>query len=147
MVNEQDLCGNSQKYVVYIDIESPKIRAEIEQGDSTKKEVIFDKDFAEDNANVFYYLSFRFDVVLDNVDKFTTVKIEGRGLTNAIFVQGDELPVLDAALGGGQYTITVYDRSCNVFQFKVNIANKRADDGIQQFETHKSSVDVIFCNK
>ncbi len=124
LVNEQDLCGNSQKYVVYIDIESPKIRAEIEQGDSTKKEVIFDKDFAEDNANVFYYLSFRFDVVLDNVDKFTTVKIEGRGLTNAIFVQGDELPVLDAALGGGQYTITVYDRSCNVFQFKVNIANK-----------------------
>lgn len=124
LVNEQDLCGNSQKYVVYIDIEAPKIRAEVEMGDSTRKEVVFDKDYSEENANIFYFLSFTFDKVFDNVDDFTTVKIEGRGLTSAVFIQGDELPVLDASLGGGQYTITVYDRSCNIFQFKVNIANK-----------------------
>ncbi len=124
IVNECDVCGNSQSYLVYIDFEAPKIRAEVELGDGTKKELLFDGDFVEDNAGTFYYLSFRIESILDNIDTYNAIKIEGRGLTTAIYAQGDELPVLDAVLGGGQYTITVYDRSSNIFQFKVNIANK-----------------------
>ena len=124
IVNESDECGNSQSYLVYIDLEAPKIRAEVEVGDGTKKELLFDSDYAEDNAGTFYYISFKIESILDNVDSYNAIKIEGRGLTSAIYAQGDELPVLDAALGGGQYTITVYDRSGNIFQFKLNIANK-----------------------
>ena len=124
IVTESDQCGNSQSYMVYIDLEAPKIRAVVESGDGTKKELVFDSDFADENAWMFYYISFEIESILDNVDSYTAIKIEGRGLTTTVFVPGDELPVLDAELGGGQYIITVYDRSSNVFQFKVNIANK-----------------------
>ena len=123
LVEERDLCGNVQRYVVYLDLESPTLSVEMEKGDGTRQTVVIDNDYAEDNANIFYLISFNINAILDNVDAFSSIKIEGRGLNQITYTQGETLPVLDYELGGGgQYVITVYDRSANSLTFKVNIA-------------------------
>ena len=123
LVEERDLCGNVQRYVVYLDLEAPTLSVEMEKGDGTRQTVVIDNDYAEDNANIFYLISFNINAILDNVDAFTSIKIEGRGISQTTYTQGETLPVLDYELGGGgQYVITVYDRSANSLTFKVNIA-------------------------
>lgn len=123
LCEETDLCGNSQRFLIYIDFEAPKINAEIMLGDYTKKELILDTELSAANSGVFYYLSFDFKALLDNVDDFLALRIDGRGATG-LYIAGDELPILNAELGGGQYVLTLYDRSGNVFTTKVNIATK-----------------------
>ncbi|MGN0764858.1 MAG: hypothetical protein ACI4MO_00040, partial [Christensenellales bacterium] len=123
LVEERDLCGNVQRYVVYLDLEAPTLSVEMEKGDGSRQTVVIDNDYAEDNANIFYLISFNINAILDNVDAFTSIKIEGRGISQTTYTQGETLPVLDYELGGGgQYVITVYDRSANSLTFKVNIA-------------------------
>ena len=123
LVEERDLCGNVQRYVVYLDLEAPTLSVEMEKGDGSRQAVVIDNDYAEDNANIFYLISFNINAILDNVDAFTSIKIEGRGISQTTYTQGETLPVLDYELGGGgQYVITVYDRSANSLTFKVNIA-------------------------
>ncbi len=52
------------------------------------------------------------------------MKINGRGLTDALYIQRDELPVLDGVTYYGNYRIELYDRSGNTLTFTVTIAGE-----------------------
>ncbi len=123
LVEETDLCGNIERYIIYLDLEAPKLLAEVERGDSTRKELVIDNDYVDDNAGVLFYLTFEILRVFDNADSFINIRIDGRGV-NGVYVLGDDIPILNAELGGGQYILTIYDRSGNVFICKINIATR-----------------------
>lgn len=121
LFEECDLAGNSQSAIIFIDLSAPTISAHIVRGDSTE-DIAINQDVIGERSGVFYALSFEITELLDNIDGgYELVSILSDKYAG-VFTAGDTLPILDAGLGAGKYTITVYDRSYNSMVFTVIIA-------------------------
>ena len=124
LITESDVCGNVERYLIYIDIQQPKCIADVVYGNGNNETIDFNQNFIDNNAGAMRYIEFAINSLVDNIDSFVMVKIDGRSLSEA-FVCGDDLPVLNYENGYyGAYTITVYDRSNNVLSFVVYIAGE-----------------------
>ncbi len=123
LVEESDVCGNVEKYLVYIDCQQPQIHAEVTFGSGVTEIINFDETYISENTEAMRYLSFDIKTLSDNIDDYVMLTIDGRGLSSVQYVCGDELPVLTYENGFyGTYTINVYDRSLNVLEFVVYVA-------------------------
>ncbi len=123
LVTETDLCGNEEKYIVYLDIDTPAVIAVAESGDGSEHTYTMDAAFIAGYKDAMLFTGLKFDKLMDNVDEYAMIMIDGRGLSEAIYVDGDELPHLKYENGYyGKYTITLYDRSLNALSFVVTIA-------------------------
>lgn len=140
LVTESDLCGNSQSYLVYLDMAAPQLSAQVTYGDGRTDRIDFTAEFVERNAGVMLYTKLDLDALLDNIDDNVMVALSGRGFNDKVFVKGDDLPILTYDEGYyGQYAITVYDRSGNNIAFNVRIAGENA------YITHTSLTNEIKC--
>lgn len=90
----------------------------------TQQTITFDETKINELAGTFRYLSLNMQEIVDRIDRFVTLKINGRKLTDVSFIQGDELPVLDGVDYYGNYTIELYDRSGNTLTFTVTVAGE-----------------------
>ena len=124
LVTERDNAGNSEQYYVYIDLSAPTLTVDVVYGNNTTENITFDETNVEKLAGTFRYLSLDMQQIADSVDQFVTMKINGRKLTDALYIQGDELPVLDGGEYYGNYTIELYDRSGNTLTFVITIAGE-----------------------
>ncbi len=124
LVTEWDNAGNSEQYYVYIDLSAPTLTVDVVYGNNTTENITFDETQVEELAGTFRYLSLDMQQIADSIDRFVTIKINGRKLTDAVYIQGDELPVLDGVEYYGNYTIELYDRSGNTLTFVVTIAGE-----------------------
>ena len=123
LVQEKDMCGNEQKYIVYMDFETPTISAEALRGDGSTIKIDISEDWLEENSATTYYLSLDLNLVSDNIDDFY-VLTASNGSTVLTCLQGEELPSLSMnTYGSGAWTISVYDRSGNISEFTVYIAD------------------------
>lgn len=124
LVRERDVCGNEERYLIYIDKQQPEMSAEVSFGNRESEIITYNQAYIEANAAAMRYLSFDIKSVADNFDEHIMLTIEGRSL-NGVYVFGDELPVLSFENGYyGAYTITVYDRSHNAVVFEIYIAGE-----------------------
>jgi len=118
---ERDLCGNEQCAIVFIDLSEPTLTAYITTGSGTETLTV-NKDAVGARSGVFYVTEFRISDLFDNIDgNFVGMYITSEKFYGT-FTRGDVLPVLNASLGSGKYTITVYDRSFNLLTFDVIVA-------------------------
>lgn len=124
LVTEWDTAGNVEEYYVYIDLSAPTLSADVTYGNDTKETIVFNESKIAELAGTFRYLSLDNLQITDSVDRFVTLKINGRKLTDASFIQGDALPVLDGVDYYGNYTLELYDRSGNTLTFMVTIAGE-----------------------
>lgn len=124
LVTEWDNAGNSEQYYVYIDLSAPTLTVDVVYGNNTTENITFDETQVEELAGTFRYLSLDMQQIADSIDRFVTIKINGRKLTDAVYIQGDELPMLDGVEYYGNYTIELYDRSGNTLTFVVTIAGE-----------------------
>lgn len=125
LVTEWDTAGNEEQYYVYIDVSAPELEAYATYGNGEQKSVRFTENLIAEYAGTFRYMSLDLSSISDLVDKYTTIKITGRKLSEVYFVQDDELPCLDGVDYYGNYTIEVYDRSGNTLSFVVSIAGEQ----------------------
>lgn len=140
LVVESDLCGNVQRYVIYLDKETPTLSAVVTNGVGEKQTVEFNNEYVSQNENVMLYVSLEMQSLIDNIDEFSMICITGRKFEDKVFVVGDELPTLALENGYyGRYTINVYDRSLNYISFNVRIA------GEAPYLTHTSLNNEIRC--
>lgn len=140
LITESDLCGNEERYIVFLDTDMPTLHGEVTKGDGTVEKVIFDTEYIEKYKDVMLYAGLRLEEMFDNIDEFVMIKIDGRGLSNALYLNGDELPNLRYENGYyGNYTITLYDRTFNTLSFVVKIA------GEQPIITHSSLTNDTRC--
>lgn len=122
LITEKDLCGNTEKYLIFIDLQQPDIEAQITYGNGNKENIVFNQTYIEENDGAMRYVAFDINAITDNIDEFTMLSISGRSL-DAQYLWGDELPTLSFENGYyGAYTITVYDRSRNSVSFVIYIA-------------------------
>lgn len=125
LVIESDLCGNSQRYVIYLDKAAPTLSAVVTNGVGEKQTITYTNDYVSQHENVMLYVSLEIQSFIDNIDEFSLICISGRRLEDKVFVAGDELPVLSFENGYyGRYTINVYDRSLNYISFNIRIAGE-----------------------
>ncbi|MDE6059366.1 MAG: hypothetical protein K2G44_04915 [Clostridia bacterium] len=125
LVTEQDLCGNIEQYLIFIDTELPVLNANVEYGNGNKEGIVFNEAFVSENANLLRYISVELNSIFDAVDEYSMVYINGRNLAGMIYVQGDELPVLNYENGfWGSYEVVVYDRSFNSLKLTLRIAGE-----------------------
>lgn len=124
LIEESDLCGNIQRYLVYIKNAPPKVDAVVTYGDERQESIIFSADKAEELFGKHYYIAFDIKSIIDDLDGFLGMKIVG-GKLNDYYIQSDELPCLSyLETGGGKFEITVYDRSGNILLLEIFIASK-----------------------
>lgn len=124
LVTESDLCGNVERYLIFIDLQQPECYADVQYGNGSSETIDFNQDYIDGNTGAMRYTEFTFNSLSDNMDNFVMVSVEGRNLSDS-FVWGDELPVLNYVNGYyGAYTITIYDRSHNFLSFVVYIAGE-----------------------
>ncbi len=124
LITENDVCGNIEQYLIYLDLQQPDFYADVAYGNGVRETIEFNQNFIDSNAGAMRYVEFAVNSLSDNIDSFVMVSIEGRSISEA-FVWGDELPVLSYENGYyGAYTITVYDRSNNSLSFVVYIAGE-----------------------
>ena len=123
LVTETDLCGNIEKYIVYLDIDTPAATVIAESGDGTENSFTVDAAFIAGYKDAMLFTGLKFESLIDNMDEFAMLMIDGRNLSEATYIDGDELPYLKYENGYyGKYTITIYDRSFNALSFVVTIA-------------------------
>lgn len=122
LVTERDVCGNEEKYLIYLDMEQPQFSANVTYGNQDKELINFNQTFIDANAETMRYIELDISSLDDNIDDFVMLSIEGKN-ANVRYVWGDEIPVLNYENGYyGAYKITAYDRSRNVLEFTVYIA-------------------------
>jgi len=122
LITESDVCGNVEKYLIFLDLQQPDVSAEVKYGNGNAETVSFNQTYIEENAGAMRYVSMDINSLADNIDEFIMVAISGRNLDQQ-YLWGDELPVLSYENGYyGAYTITAYDRSHNAISFVVYIA-------------------------
>ncbi|MCM1395746.1 MAG: hypothetical protein NC132_06560 [Corallococcus sp.] len=121
-INETDIYGNVDSYIVYVDLEAPTLTATADGNTVT-----FTSDYIQQYEGLFSYSIFDFTSFVDNADKYAAIKVNGRGLDNVSYLLDDNwnLPVLTYDNGYyGRYTISVYDRSGNVAVISLSIAGQ-----------------------
>ncbi len=124
LITERDVCGNVEKYLIFIDVQQPELYANVKYGNTNKDLINFNQDFIDGNKQAMRYIEFSVSSLSDNIDDFVMVSIEGRN-AGLQYVWGDEIPVLNYENGyHGAYTITVYDRSRNALEFTIYIAGE-----------------------
>ena len=127
LIQESDRCGNIQRYVVYLDTDTPTLEGKVTLGNGEEQNIVFNNDYVAANENVMLYVSLSMDSIFDNIDDFSVLCISGRGLADVCYAQGDEMPTLSHENGYyGKYIINVYDRSMNYISFTVRIAGEEA---------------------
>ncbi len=122
LVEEKDLCGNYQSYIIYLDFETPTIVADATFGDDTIKTINFTADEVDLHDGTYYFISLELKSIFDNIDSFLCCHIRGSKY-NAWLTADDALMTLSQeTTGEGAYIITCYDRSYNALTFSVYIA-------------------------
>lgn len=124
LVEEKDLCGNVERYIVYLDTQVPTLQADVSNGSGTKQSISFEPYYVEQYKGVMLYTEFNVSRVID-MDECAFIEISGRNMSNVRYVIGDEIPSLCFSDGyWGVYTISVYDRSRNILTFDIKIAGE-----------------------
>ena len=127
LIQESDRCGNIQRYVVYLDTDTPTLEGKVTLGNGEEQNIVFNNDYVTANENVMLYVSLSMNSIFDNIDDFSVLCISGRGLADVCYAQGDEMPMLSHENGYyGKYIINVYDRSMNYISFTIRIAGEEA---------------------
>ena len=115
LYSEKDVCGNEQSIILYFDLESPTISLSLTRG-MTEESVLISDTLLE-ARNTFYATSCKLSNLIDNADSIAFIKLEGS--MSGIYDDVSQIPTLNR---GGQYKITIYDRSYNCAMFTIHIA-------------------------
>lgn len=119
LITETDEAGNVERYIIYSDAELPTVRVTATFGDG-EKNFVLNYDYVQNET--LYFISLKFECLLDNTDEFVMLKIE-KGNKIYYYTQADVLPILGSdEYTSGKYTVTIYDRSLNALTFDVFIA-------------------------
>ncbi len=122
MIIESDICGNDEKYLIYIDLQQPDLTAKVAYGNGESDIIAFNQSYVDENTETMRYTEFSVQNLSDNIDQYSMIAISGRNLSGQ-YVWGDELPVISYENGYyGSYTITIYDRSLNTLELTIYIA-------------------------
>ena len=142
LITEQDVIGNIEQYIVYLDKVTPSIKAvqmSIANGEEVYKDLILDELWYEKYMATARFIGLRLVSLLDN-DSYCVLEINGRNIDGKRYVIGDTLPDLTYENGYyGQYTLSAYDRTGNKRDYVVNIA------GAPTQVTHTSLTNEVRC--
>lgn len=126
-------------YYVYIDNVAPS--AEVISQKAGENDLSVTDTITTADEIVFQVKSFAVTNVLDTIDNFSLVRISGKGI-GAVFV--NNYPVLNYDNGySGEYTISIYDRSGNNFNFKVYIMSTPPSASISTYGSGSEEYAVI----
>jgi hypothetical protein len=141
LFEERDLCGNVDTAIIFIDLEAPTLNVTLTYGDS-EETLIVNPDLISARSGVFHLTSFATNDLFDNADNdFVSLYIAGESFYQ-FFTKGDNMPILNSALGAGRYQITAYDRSFNFLKFDVIVAGRAPTWYYSSLSSSTKSVEV-----
>ena len=118
---EIDEAGNETVFYGFLDVLAPELNVTATiYGNADPTELTISKESLSGIA-AYYYESFDVTAITD-ADKWSVLSVQNSGKTS-YYTCGDELPVLNV---GGEYLLTVYDRSGNSYSFTVYIVGNEA---------------------
>lgn len=123
-ITEIDAAKNETTYYLYLDMLAPELNVSATIfGNAEPTELTIDKDILAGIA-AYYYERFDMKAIAD-ADKWAVLTVTNGGNT-AFYTYGDKLPSLNI---GGEYLLTLYDRTGNSYSFTVYIVGSPADIG------------------
>lgn len=121
-LTELDEAGNATVFYGFLDVLPPKLNVTATIfGNEQPTELTITKDGLAGIA-AYYYESFNVGSIAD-ADKWSVLSVQSGGKVS-YYTYGDELPTLHI---GGEYLLTLYDRSGNGYSFTVYIVGNAAD--------------------
>ena len=120
-IKEMDFVGHETIFYVYLDITIPTIKGTaLSSKSQIENEIIISRNLIPNNNELSYYFqTFKFDEIND-IDKWSVIKIVNPDNRTSFYTYTDTLPSLTEK---GKYKISVYDRSQNEFEFYINISS------------------------
>lgn len=126
-------------YYVYIDNVAPS--ADVQSQKAGENDSIVSETITTSDEIVYQVKSFAITNVFDTIDNFSLVSLSGKGI-NTVFV--NNYPVLNYDNGySGEYTISIYDRSGNSFNFKVYIMSTPPSASISTYGSGAEEYAII----
>lgn len=126
-------------YYVYIDNVAPS--AEVQSQKAGETDTVITETITTGDEIVYQVKSFAINKVLDSIDNFSLVSFSGKGIS-AVFV--NNYPVLNYDNGySGEYTVSIYDRSGNNFNFKVYVMSTPPSATISTYGSGSEEYAVI----
>lgn len=126
-------------YYVYIDNVAPS--AEVQSQKAGENDSIISETITTADEIVYQVKTFAIAKVFDTIDNFSLVSISGKGISS-VFV--NNYPVLNYDNGySGEYTISIFDRSGNNFNFKVYIMSTPPNATISTYGSGSEEYAVI----
>lgn len=130
-ITEVDGAGNTNVYMVFLDKTSATLVVDAEVFGEEENRTLHITAETIASIKAYYYKSFAIKRLADN-DPWVTLKISNGG-NDRYFTRGDALPTLNE---GGEYMLTVYDRTGNTYSFTVYIIG---NDPMISFEPNKDN--------
>lgn len=121
-LTEFDAAGNETVYFGFLDRLAPKLKVSATIfGNDDPTELTIDKEMLAGIA-AYYYECFDINAIAD-ADKWAVLTVANGGNTT-FYTYGDNMPTLNI---GGEYLLTLYDRTGNSYSFTVYIVGSPAD--------------------
>ena len=121
LITESDKANNITTYYVYLDKSAPELDVIAEVFGENSSKILHVSKTSIEPISAYYYKSFNIESILD-ADTWATIAITKNRETK-YYSYGDELPSLTE---GGKYTISVYDRLDNSYEFNLFIVGNEA---------------------
>ena len=123
-IKEVDYVGHETYYYVFLDLEAPvlDVTAKVYGASNSFNHTISNNDIPQNNELIFYYESLQINDVLDD-DTWWVLQIRTPNNGTKQYTHLDTIPSLES-FSSGEFTISVYDRLKNRFDFKVFIVGK-----------------------
>ncbi len=123
-IKEVDFAGHEIYYYVFLDLQAPMldIEATIYGKDKTLSQTISVNDIPQNHELIFYYETFKITNIIED-DKWWVMEVKSPDGQISRYTHFDDLPSFEG-YAPGEYTITVADRSSNIFTFKVVLLGK-----------------------
>jgi len=77
LITERDVCGNVEKYLIFVDVQQPELYASVTYGNRNKELINFNQTYIDENTETMRYIELDISSLTDNIDDFVMVSIEG----------------------------------------------------------------------
>ncbi len=123
-IKEIDYVGHESTYFVYYDKEPPVLIATVTNygGIVSYTKTISHYDIPENAGLVYYFANFKIDEIIDD-DTWYVLNVTAPDGQVYNYTYDDDIPNLET-LGTGEFTIKLFDRVNNTFEFQVAILGK-----------------------
>ena len=85
LITENDVCGNIEQYLIYLDLQQPDFYADVAYGNGVRETIEFNQNFIDSNAGAMRYVEFAVNSLSDSLKK---------GCSNTMHRVEDRLKIL-----------------------------------------------------